>query len=104
VVRAALNIVSGADRVARFLLGIAQKNPQLQGAELQTGDGLAFLFRAEGEVASVMNFAVEDGRISRVWIVLNPAKLTSWRGGSGADGPGDSADPGAAGDDGSRTT
>jgi RNA polymerase sigma-70 factor (ECF subfamily) len=103
VVRAALNVVSGADRVARFLLGIAQKNPQLEGAELQTGDGLAFVFRAEGVVTSVMNFAVEDGRISRVWIVLNPAKLTSWRGGSETDGTGGSADPGTAGDDGSRT-
>lgn len=103
VVRAALNIVSGADRVARFLLGVAQKNPQLEAAELETGDGLAFVFRAAGEVASVMNFAVEDGRISRVWIVLNPAKLTSWRGNSGADGPGGSADSADPGGDGSRT-
>lgn len=79
VVRAALNVVSGADRVARFLLGIAAKRPDMTVEDLQTGDGLAFLFREHGEVVSVTNFAVEDGLITRVWIMMNPAKLTPWR-------------------------
>lgn len=79
VVRAALNVVSGADRVARFLLGIAAKRPDMTTEELLTGDGLAFLFREHGEVVSVTNFAVEDGLITRVWIMMNPAKLTPWR-------------------------
>ncbi|WEK61333.1 MAG: RNA polymerase sigma factor SigJ [Candidatus Microbacterium colombiense] len=82
VVRAALNIVTGADNVARFLLGIAGKNPNLVAEERQTGDGLAFVFRADGQVASVMNLEIEEGRVRRLWIVLNPAKLTSWSEGS----------------------
>lgn len=84
VVRAARNVVSGADHVARFLLGIAAKRPHMSAEEIETGDGLAFLFREHGEVVSVMNFGVSDGLVDRVWIVLNPAKLSHWRGASGA--------------------
>lgn len=80
VVRAARNVVSGADHVARFLLGIAAKRPDMSAEEFQTGDGLAFLFREHGEVVSVMNLGVSDGLVDRVWIVLNPAKLSYWRG------------------------
>lgn len=84
VVRAALNIVRGADHVARFLQGIAAKRPAMTAEEMTTGDGLAFLFREHGEVVSVMNLAVSDGRIDHVWIVLNPAKLSHWRGAAAA--------------------
>lgn len=79
VVRAALNVVSGADRVARFLLGIAAKHPKMHTEELQTGDGLAFLFRQDGEVFSVVNLGVDDGAVTRVWIMMNPHKLSPWR-------------------------
>ncbi|MFK4761545.1 RNA polymerase sigma factor SigJ [Microbacterium sp. ZW T5_45] len=84
VVRAARNVVSGADHVARFLLGIAAKRPHMSAEEIETGDGLAFLFHEHDEVVSVMNFGVSDGLVDRVWIVLNPAKLSHWRGASGA--------------------
>jgi RNA polymerase sigma-70 factor (ECF subfamily) len=80
VVRAALNPINGADRVARFLLGIASKRPEMRVEELETGDGLAFLFREHGEVVSVMNMAVQDGLVSRLWIIMNPEKLSHWRG------------------------
>ena len=78
IVRAALNVVSGADRVARFLLGIAAKRPDMRMEEQQTGDGLALLFREHGEVVSVVNLGVEAGAVTRVWIMMNPTKLTSW--------------------------
>lgn len=78
VVRAALNVVSGADRVARFLLGIAAKRPEMVVDEVRTGDGLAFVFREHGEVVSVVNLGVVDGLVARVWIMMNPAKLTRW--------------------------
>ncbi|MFS0853527.1 RNA polymerase sigma factor SigJ [Microbacterium sp. 179-I 3D4 NHS] len=79
VVRAALNTVSGADRVARFLLGIAGKRPDMRLEELETGDGLAFLFREHGDVVSVMNLGVQHDRVSRLWIMMNPEKLSHWR-------------------------
>lgn len=79
VVRAARNVVSGSDNVARFLLGIAAKNPHFAVEEQQFGDGLGLVFRDGATVHSVMNVQVDDGVISRLWIVLNPAKLTHWR-------------------------
>lgn len=82
VVRAARNVVSGSDNVARFLLGIAAKNPHLSVEEQQFGDGLGLVFRDGGTVHSVMNVQVDDGVISRLWIVLNPAKLTHWNSGT----------------------
>lgn len=78
VVRAARNVVSGADNVARFLLGIAAKNPGMTAEEQEFGGGLGLVFREAGTVRSVMNLQVEDGVITRLWIVLNPAKLTHW--------------------------
>lgn len=78
VVSAARNVVSGADNVARFLLGIATKNPHFTVEERQFGDGLGLVFRDEGRVHSVMNLYVEAGVITQLWVVLNPAKLTSW--------------------------
>lgn len=79
VVRAALNVVSGADRVARFLLGIAAKRPDMQLEEIETGDGIALLFREYGEVVSVVNLGVTAGAVTRVWIMMNPHKLSHWR-------------------------
>lgn len=79
VVSAARNVVSGADNVARFLLGIAAKRPDMSMEEQQFGDGLGFVFREGDDVVSVMNLHVEGGAITQLWIVLNPAKLTSWR-------------------------
>ena len=78
VVSAARNVVSGADNVARFLLGIAAKRPTMAMEQQQFGDGLGFVFREEGEVVAVMNLDVAAGAITQVWIVLNPAKLSYW--------------------------
>lgn len=86
VVRAALNVISGADRVARFLLGIAAKHPELTMQEQPRGDGVGLVFRDGDRVQSVMDFLVEDGRITRLWIVLNPAKLTHWTAAPASDG------------------
>lgn len=78
VVSAARNVVSGAENVARFLLGIAAKRPAMTMEQQQFGDGLGFIFREEGDVIAVMNVDVSQGAITQVWIVLNPAKLSSW--------------------------
>lgn len=79
VVSAARNVVSGADKVARFLLGIGAKNPHFTAEEWQFGDGLGLVFRDGERVHSVMNLHVEAGAITQLWIVLAPAKLTYWR-------------------------
>lgn len=79
VVNAARNVVTGADNVARFLLGIAAKRPEMEVEIVETGDGLAFLFREHDAIVSVVNLGVVAGAVARVWIVLNPEKLTTWR-------------------------
>ncbi|MEV4737015.1 MULTISPECIES: RNA polymerase sigma factor SigJ [unclassified Microbacterium] len=86
VVSAARNVVSGADNVARFLLGVASKHPELTMSEQARGDGVGLVFRDGARVQSVMDFRVEDGRITRLWIMLNPAKLTQWAAAPASEG------------------
>jgi RNA polymerase sigma-70 factor (ECF subfamily) len=78
VVSAARNAVLGTDRVARFLLGVMAKQPRLQLTELQTADGLGYRLTIDGQFYGVISFGVERGRVADVWLVLNPAKLSSW--------------------------
>ncbi|PZU36666.1 MAG: RNA polymerase subunit sigma-24 [Microbacterium sp.] len=78
VVNAAPNVVAGADRVARFLLGIGAKDPELVSDEQPLGDGLGLVIRVGETPMGVMSFHVEGGLITDVWIMLNPAKLTVW--------------------------
>lgn len=79
VVSAARNVVEGADRVARFLLGIAAKRPTLVPQEVHVGDDLGLVFEEDGVVTGVVSLRVQGGGITDVWITLNPAKLTAWQ-------------------------
>lgn len=80
LVSAARKPVFGADRVARFLLGLPHLLPAATVEPTLTGDGLAFLVRVEGRADAVISLAVAGGRITDVFIVRNPDKLTLWRG------------------------
>jgi RNA polymerase sigma-70 factor, ECF subfamily len=79
VVSAARRPVAGADRVARFLLGLAAKHPDTTFEPVRTGDGIAFVARRDGRLHSVWKFAVRGGSLSEIWIVATPAKLTLWQ-------------------------
>ncbi|HJQ06669.1 MAG TPA: RNA polymerase sigma factor SigJ [Nocardioides sp.] len=78
VVRAARNPIVGASKVARFLLGVIEKQATWRLGLTETGDGLAVAFLDGERVAGVVNVRVEDARVRDVWIVLNPEKLTRW--------------------------
>lgn len=74
--RAALNPIYGADRVARFLIGVARKG----GRELQREPVLingqpGFIGFLHGELSSAMVLDIEDDRVRTVYIVVNPQKL-----------------------------
>jgi RNA polymerase sigma-70 factor (ECF subfamily) len=75
-VTAARRPVEGASNVARFVLGIASKAPP--GTELRiarvNGQPGALLF-VGGRLFNVISIHVEDGRIRRIFVVLNPDKL-----------------------------
>jgi RNA polymerase sigma-70 factor (ECF subfamily) len=79
VVSAARNPVLGAERVARFLLGLAEKFPQIQVLPQETPDGLGFVMWDEGRIIAVVTVGVADGRVAELRMMRNPEKLTMWR-------------------------
>ncbi len=75
---AALNPIYGADKIMRFLVGIARKNPALPGAQWRaaTVNGLAgFVLREEDGAIDTMAFEHRDGHIVAIYVVRNPEKL-----------------------------
>lgn len=83
-VSAARKPVRGAMHVARFLLGIVEKQPDTEVTAAVTGDGIALSFGAAGTVAGVLNLQVRrngsgDAQVSDVWIAMNPEKLALWQ-------------------------
>jgi RNA polymerase sigma factor (sigma-70 family) len=77
-VSAARNPVHGADRVARFLLGLLSKPSGIEVLEQETSDGLGFALWDEGRITGVVTLEVLDGRITNVRMVVNPEKLLLW--------------------------
>lgn len=76
---AALNPVRGADRVARFFVGLARKSAtrydrvDLEPANL---NGLpALMLYTNGALDHTLSLDVRDGRIAAVYVVRNPEKL-----------------------------
>ncbi len=77
-ISAARRPVHGADHVARFLQGLARKEPEAEYAPMVTGDGAGFVIRLGGAIAGVVTFATDADRVTDVWIMRNPDKLTLW--------------------------
>lgn len=74
--------VVGPDHVARFLLGIMRKQPEAETIPFEGADGLGFVIRVGGVTDGVLMLDVRAGkdgdRITDVWMVRNPEKLTLW--------------------------
>jgi RNA polymerase sigma factor (sigma-70 family) len=81
VVKAALNPITGAAKVARFLLGVLAKNPTVRLAPMSTADGPALALRDGDDVMGVITLQADRDHINRVWIQFNPGKLTQWSAG-----------------------
>ncbi|MCG7631221.1 RNA polymerase sigma factor SigJ [Gordonia McavH-238-E] len=78
VVTAARNPVVGADRVARFLIGVLRKHPRTVVRDQETPDGLGFVIWDEGRIIGVATLGVVESSIAEVRLMMNPAKLTMW--------------------------
>ncbi|MFD5193236.1 hypothetical protein ACFWMU_34920 [Streptomyces sp. NPDC058357] len=76
MVRAALNPITGASKVARFLLGVLAEQPDVRPVPRLTEDGPGIALVRDGAVTGVVDLLVDGDRITRVWIQWNPAKLT----------------------------
>jgi RNA polymerase sigma factor (sigma-70 family) len=78
LVSAARKPVFGAERAARFILGLVSKNPHAAILEQETPDGLGFAIWVEGRITGVVTLELAEGLVSDVRLVMNPDKLTLW--------------------------
>jgi RNA polymerase sigma-70 factor (ECF subfamily) len=75
--RAARNVVSGANRVARFFLGLAQKAPSTYGYVPMDVNGWPSIVTVEdGRVINVLQLETDGHRVVGVDIIVNPEKLS----------------------------
>ncbi|MGV3768660.1 MAG: sigma-70 family RNA polymerase sigma factor [Sphingobium phenoxybenzoativorans] len=75
---AAMNIIKGADKVARFFLGIVHKSGDYPRRILWRGriNGLpGYVSMERGDTLQSTAFDIEDGRIKAIYIIRNPHKL-----------------------------
>ncbi|MGW4820189.1 RNA polymerase sigma-70 factor [Streptomyces sp. NPDC004227] len=76
--RAPLRVLESADKVGRFLVGVAHKGiPDPSVRFLEVNGGPAVLILSGGKPDSVFQLDVADGRVQAVYIVRNPDKLRS---------------------------
>ncbi|MEU1281455.1 RNA polymerase sigma-70 factor [Streptomyces sp. NPDC005805] len=77
--QAPLRVLHSADKVGRFMVGVAGKQPEGMAMEfVETNGAPAVLVTAGGRPDSVLQLEVRDGRILCVYIVRNPDKLLSF--------------------------
>ncbi|MGV9770756.1 RNA polymerase subunit sigma-24, partial [Streptosporangium sp. NPDC003464] len=83
--QAAPRPITGADKVARFIVGgigkfvvgsTGKAQATLTGDPTMVNGNLALLLRVDGELDGVLAIRVEDARISGLYYVRNPQKLT----------------------------
>jgi RNA polymerase sigma-70 factor, ECF subfamily len=84
-VAAALAPVRGADKVARFFLGILKKAPpSMEIRRVRVNGQPGLITTIEGQLIHVLTLDVTDGRIANCFVVRNPDKLArvvkTWEG------------------------
>lgn len=79
LVSAAIAPIAGAEAIARYLLDLYRRQPDLT-FQLTTVNGRAGLAGrdAYGATLAVASFTVAHGLIERLWVIRNPGKLTGW--------------------------
>jgi RNA polymerase sigma-70 factor (ECF subfamily) len=77
-VSAALRPVEGGEQVARYLAGIIGRTPSLTVLERAVNGQPGLVAQQDGVTVTVFAFDVADGKITRIWIIRNPNKLTRW--------------------------
>lgn len=75
--QAILRPVIGADKVARLIIGgLSKVKGTLTGEPTVVNGNPALLVRLDGEIDGIMAIRVENGRITGLYYVRNPEKLT----------------------------
>jgi len=71
-----VNPLYGADRIVRFLVGVHKKYPGVFSSRpVQVNGAPALLVVRDEAVQGVSCYAVEGGRVSRIFHILNPEKI-----------------------------
>jgi RNA polymerase sigma factor (sigma-70 family) len=79
LVQAAIDPLEGAEAIARYLLSLYARLPELH-FEATTVNGRAGLVAqdAAGHALAVASVAITNGLIHRLWVIRNPEKLAGW--------------------------
>lgn len=75
-VRAARNPVRGADRIARFFAGLYGRGRPIEAVPAELNGGPALVLRWPDGNRYTLAIAAADGRITELYLVGNPAKLS----------------------------
>jgi RNA polymerase sigma-70 factor (TIGR02957 family) len=75
--KAALRPVRGAEKVARFLLGVTPSPEHLRVEWASVNGAPAALVYLEGRLDTVTSVDTDSGRITRIYLVRNPEKLAA---------------------------
>jgi RNA polymerase sigma-70 factor (TIGR02957 family) len=75
VVSAALRPITGADRVAAFLGGLARKVGAFEARPMWLNGGPAMRIDLDTALDTVASLVIEDDRITRIYAIRNPHKL-----------------------------
>ena len=78
LVTAALEPIEGAAQIARFLVEIADRTPDLTILERSVNGQPGLVAQLDGVTVTVMAFDVTGDRINHIWAVRNPDKLRPW--------------------------
>ncbi|MGI5169900.1 RNA polymerase sigma factor SigJ [Spirillospora sp. CA-253888] len=78
LVSAAPAPVTGAEQIARYLIGVTAGAPGLEILERPVNGQPGLAVRQGSAIVVVMAFDVADGRIRHFWAVRNPDKLRLW--------------------------
>lgn len=76
VKKAALRPIHGVEKVLRFLAAVADDNPADRVEVAEVNGAPALLMWADGVLDSVANARVEDGKVTELYFVRNPEKLS----------------------------
>jgi RNA polymerase sigma factor (sigma-70 family) len=76
---AALHPFEGGEQVARYLASLVARAPSsLTFLERTVNGQPGLVAQLDGVTAAVYAFDIADGRITRIWAMLNPGKLRPW--------------------------
>jgi RNA polymerase sigma factor (sigma-70 family) len=78
LVNAVTEPVEGGEKVARGCVEFARRAPGLKILECAVNGQPGLVARHDGVTVAVLAFDIADGRIRRIWSVLNPEKLRPW--------------------------